>query len=389
VSWAGLPLETDPDAVTKRLLTALFQRLNPESDAAGWVPREGAPEVAIVEEIGRELAATNVRTREAADVAAAGFGVSVYGFAPITSAPATLPTRLALTVPGGTVPGGLTVVGRTQDGIDVAFRLRETVTAEAAASTLDVLLVATSAGAVGNGVPAGPVAIITTTAAVDTATATGPSTDGVDAETRDAYLGRLVDFIAVLRPGGVRASDLTVLARSVPGVARALAIDLYDADTGQANVERTVSVYPVDEDGQPVGPATAAALRDRLEEVREVNFRLRLGTPTYTAVHVTVTAVAEEGASPAAVAAAVKAAVLAFLDPASWGASSTDPGAWTATSLVRYLPLTRAAGSVPGLFYLTAVTINGGTVDVPLPGVAALPATPAGGTTVDVTVTGG
>jgi hypothetical protein len=168
-----------------------------------------------------------------------------------------------------------------------------------------------------------------------------------------------------------------------------MAIDLYDADTAQTNAERTVSVYPIDTEGQPVGPATVAAVRALLESVREVNFRIRVGVPTYTPVHVVVTAVAEDGADPATVAAEMRAAVLAYLDPAAWGAPVSDPGAWNATSLVRYLPLTVAAGSVPGVFYLDDVTVNGGTVDVTLPGVASLPA-PATGTsptTVTVTVT--
>lgn len=389
MSWAPLPVETDPDAVTARLLAGLLARLNPDGDPAGWVPREGAPEVALAEEIGRETAATNARAADAAAAAAAGFGTSLYGFPAIGSAPAGLPVTITLTRPGDTVPAGLTVLGRTGDGVDVAFRLPAAVTAAAGASTVPAVLTALLDGAVGNGVPAGPVTVITTTAGVDRVTATGPSADGVDAETRDAYLARLIDYVAILRPGGVRAADLSVLARSVPGVARAMVLDLYDADTDTDNAERTATVYPIAAAGQPVGPGTVAAVRDLLESVREVNFRLRVGVPTYSPVAVTVTAVAETGADPAAVAADVRAAVLAYLDPAGWGTTAGDPGAWVPTSLVRYLPLTLAAGSVPGLLYLSGVTVNGGTVDVTLPGRAALPA-PATGptpTTIAVTIT--
>lgn len=389
MTWTALPLETDPDAVTARLLAGLIEALNPGHDPAGWAPREGAPEVALAEEIGREAATTNQRAVEAAEMAAAGFGISLYGFPAILAAPATMTVQLTLTSPAATVPAGLTVIGRTDDGVDAAFILPGAVTAAAGVSTVQAQFVATVDGTVSNGVPPGPLTVITSTAAVDAATALTTSADGVDAESRGAYLSRLIDFVAILRPGGVRANDLEVLARSVPGVARALAVDLYDATTGQSGAERTVSVYPIDDDGQPVGPATVAAMQATLEAVREVNFRIRVGTPTYTPVHVTVTAVAEDGADPDEVADAVEQAVLDFLSPATWGSTVADPGKWTATPLVRYLPLTRAAGSVPGLFYLDTVTVNGTTTDLALAGVAALPA-PATGlnpSTVSVTVT--
>jgi uncharacterized phage protein gp47/JayE len=250
-----------------------------------------------------------------------------------------------------------------------------------------VVLRALLEGTVGNGVPAGPLQVITATATVLGAAATGPSVDGVDAESRAAYLGRLIDHLAILRPGGVRAADLTVLARSVPGVARAMAVDLYDADTGQTGAERTVSVYPIDGDGAPVGPTTTTALRDLLESVREVNFRLRVGAPTYTPLAVTVAVVADSDADRATVAADVRAAVAAHLHPATWGSLVADRRVWNPTRLVRYLPLSVAAGSVPGVLYLTDVTVNGGKVDVALPGVAPLPAPTSGPTPTTITVT--
>ncbi len=379
-SWQPLPLDTDPQSVTARILDALAAAL------PGWVPREGAVEVALAEEIGAETAATNARAVDAAEVAAVGIGISVHGLPAITAVPARLPVQLTVRAAGDVIPAGFTVVGTTVDGVEVAFALPAAVTAQGTA--VPVVLRALLEGTVGNGVPAGPLQVITATATVLGAASTGPSVDGVDAESRADYLGRLIDYLAILRPGGVRAADLVVLARSVPGVARAMAVDLYDADTGQTGAERTVSVYPVDAGGQPVSAGTAAALRAALEDVREVNFRIRVGQPTYTPVHVTVTAVAEDGADPAAVGEAVRAAVLAHLSPARWGARPSDPDGWTATSLVRYLPLIRAAGSVDGLLYLDEVTVNGGTADVVLPGVAALPAAAgAGGSSVTVSVT--
>lgn len=445
--WEPLPVETDEDAVTDRILDGMSARI------PGWTPVEGAPDVALGEEVGRETAATNARAKIGIELAAAGIGETVFGLPSILGAQATMLVDLTVTGAGAVVPAGFTVVGVNPDGIDVAFELPEQVTA--AGAVVQVLMRARDVGALSNGVPVGPLTIVTSTSTVSAAAAASASTGGVDAEALTTYLGRLVDYIATLRPGGVRARDLATLTRNVTGVHRALGVDLLDpgrtvidgvttaasttvtsataaftsADVGRTiaggsipagatitavnsgtevvisaaaaasatgvtltlgNIttrERSATVFPIDVDGNPVAAGVAAEVDQELQDVREVNFLIHVDEPTYTAVAVNFEAVAETGADPVVVQASIHAALAAHLNPASWGSTATDPTVWEPVDVVRYLDLARIAGSAEGVAYLTSLTLNGATGDVVLPGPAPLPAPLTGATPSTITGT--
>lgn len=377
--WEPLPVEIDEDAVTERILDALATRL------PGWVPVEGAPEVALAEEIGRETAATNARAATAVELAFAGIGETVFGLPAILGAQATMLVELAVTEAGAVVPAAFTVVGVNADGVEVAFELPEQVSAGAA--TIAVLMRARDVGVLSNTVAIGPLTVITSTSTVSAASAVDPSTGGVDPESLTAYLGRLVDYIATLRPGGVRAGDLAVLARNITGVHRALGVDLYDPTIPSIPAERTATVFPVDASGLPVSPAVAAEVKQALEAVREVNFVIHVDEPTYTAVQVNFEAVSQTGADPALVQANIHAALVEHLSPARWGSTPGDSTTWKEATTVRYLDLARIAGSAEGVAYLGTLTLNGVTADVVLPGPAALPEPLTGATPSTITGT--
>lgn len=371
MSWAPLPLETDENAVTARILDGLVAAI------PGYVPSEGSLDTALAEEIGREIAATNARTATAAAVAVAGIGTTVFGVQPITGARATLPVTITVNAAGAQIPAGFQVIGLTASGVRVAFSLPIVVTSTG--TTVAATLQALEVGSGYNAVPPGALQVITSTIGVIDVSATDTSSGGVDEESLTEYLSRFVARVAILHPGGVRGTDVAVLARDTPGVQRALAIDLYDATTSMSNVARTVSVFPVDGTGQPVGTPVKAALLAALDAVREVNFVFRVADPHYTTLAITFTAVARTGYDPDVVEANITAAVLGYLSPARWGGSADgldDDGHasdWTDAPVVRYLDLARVAGSADGVAYLSALTINGGTGNVTLTGPAALP----------------
>jgi hypothetical protein len=54
---------------------------------------------------------------------------------------------------------------------------------------------------------------------------------------------------------------------------------------------------------------------------------------------------------------------------------------------VRYLEVATVINNVDGVDHITDLTLNGGTADVPLDGVAPLPASVDAGTTISGTVT--
>lgn len=364
--WEQLPLETDDDAVTRRIIASLTARI------PGWERVEGALDVALAEEFGREAALLADRVVELVDLATAGLGASVFGIPPGEATSATLPVTFTLTGPDAVIPAGVVVVDRSGP-VEVAYRLEAEHVAATATPTLT--LTAVVPGVAGNATRSGtPLVVATATATVISAVAAGDASGGMDAEALDSYLTRLSARLSTLRPGGVTAADMAALARSVAGVSRALGLDLYDPAAPGVQTERTITVVPIDAEGRPVSSGVADQVQALLEAAREVNFVVHVATPTYTAVDVVFDAVAETGADPAVVKQAVVDAITDWLHPSRWGAAPDDPGSWTNAPTVRYLDLVRVAGTVPGVAYLSSLTIDGSAADVTLTGAAPLPA---------------
>lgn len=362
--WEQPDVPEDPDEIIQRILDGLAERM------PGWEPVPGAPEVALAEELGYEMAVLGQLTRIGLEVAVAGFGETAFGFPAYLGATADLQTNVTVTAAGATVPAGLTVVGINDNGDEVAFEVLADVVA--GATTVPVEFTAIDEGLAGNGVPAGPLTMVTATTSVLDVVATAASANGADPEAIGDYLTRLVDYLGTLRPGGVNAADMAALARSVPGVHRALAVDLYDPATPGVPTERTVTVLPIDENNAPVSTVVANQVQSTLDAAREVNFIVHVAEPTYTAIDIAYTAVAEAGADPAIVQASVTGAIADWL--AAFGATANDPQAWEPTTTVRHLDLARVAGSATGVAYLASLTINGASADLELAGVAPLPA---------------
>ena len=333
--WTPPDIPTDEDDVTQRLLDGMQDRVD------GWTPHEGQVDVAMLEEVGRENTATNALAVEVINQGVAGFGETAFQLPARLEVSATLDVELTVTETGVQVPDGLVVVGPNAIGAETAFVLLEPVTATG--TTFTTTFTAVYGGTSGNGVT-GDLQIITASTDVLSATASDISGGGEDAETLTGYLTRLVDFLSVLRPGGVRASDLAVLARSVPGVQRAVGLDLYNPISGETDAERTATVFVVSDTGQPVGAGITADVYDVLEAAREPNFQIFVEDPTYTAIDVAFTATADPGADPALVHDDVVTAIAAFISPAAWGTTDDDPEAWIDRPVVRL----RARGLVPG-----------------------------------------
>ncbi|XBB66873.1 baseplate J/gp47 family protein [Nocardioides sp. WV_118_6] len=356
-------LETDEDIVADRIVAGLVDRLD------GWEAYEGAPEVALAEEIGREAAVLNQAMIDILDVAVAGMGETAFAFPAFQGAAATIAVTIDLNAAGTIVPAGFYVTALNGNGEEVAFELVEDLAAPAA--TVSASLRATEVGDFANGIPAGPLTIITATSNVNAVTATGPSINGADAELIEDYLDRLVDYLSTLRPGGVTATDLAALARSVPGVHRAIAVDLYDPAAPLVESERTATVFPVDETGHEVPAPVASQLHAVLEAAREVNFVIHVEPPTYTTVAIVYSAVADADENPADVKTEIDAALAGMLT--SWGSATDDDQAWVEKTTMRIFDVVRVIGQAPGVAYVDTLTLNGSAADLALAGPAALP----------------
>jgi uncharacterized phage protein gp47/JayE len=373
--WIPPEVPDDPDANAEAILDRLQDSL------PGWVPNDGDPLTALASELGREQADLATLALLAIETAVAGIGETVFGVAPLPATSATMLVELTLSA-ADTLTTDFLVVGITAGGVEASFAPTANVALPIGVS--QVMMSAVTPGEDANGVPTGALTIATATASVVSAVAISTSEDGADAETLDQYLDRLTGALSTLRFGGVRADDLAALARGVAGVHRAYGIDLYNPASPGVPEERTATVFPVDEAGQPVSAGIKADLANYLAGLREVNFQVFVADPTYTAITVAYVVVAEAGVVASTLETEINVAVGSYLSPANWGATEDDPQAWLPSPKVRYLDVARVIGSVPGVAYVQTLTINGGTADVTLTGTGAV--LPAANATVSGTV---
>lgn len=395
MAFTPIVLDSDATTITADILAGLTTRM------PGWLPNEGAPEVALAEEFALQIAATNDLALVSTQLAAAGVATA-FGFSPYVAVAATLPgVQLTLSLPASTstvpftqamaVPRGFTIaVG------DVAFTLSVDATAlvnfTAAADgswqgTMSINMVAVDAGSAGN-IAAGSLAtVVSATMTVVHATIINAATGGSDAETVAAFLNRFIAWAATLRPGGVLVADITALATTVSGVQRALGKDQYNPAAPTVPAEKTITVIPVNASGALLTAGQKTALAAQFAATREVNFVFNIIDPTYTNIALSVTVTRDSSYSSAAIQAAAVAALTALIDPAKWGTVSGDLHTWSEKTTLTSFDVSAALGRVPGVTAITAVSINGSPTSATLTGPGALPSPlGASGSTIIVTV---
>lgn len=178
--------------------------------------------------------------------------------------------------------------------------------------------------------------------------------------------------------GALKSSDRTQMTANGAALTGAgAAVSIATTRQGVApttNNERMVTVALVDSLGNAVSQAVKTATQTDLDARREVNFVVHVTDPTYTVVNVTFAATALSTFDLADVDSRAEAAVRAYLSPATWGGGAESPPEWrTNSNTVRYLELAQVINAVDGVDYIQSLTVNGGTADLPLTGVAPLP----------------
>lgn len=388
--YVSVAVETEPDDYANEAYDFL-QTVWPE-----WEPNEANLEVAILEAISR---IASELSRLAADVPAAIFrwyGASIVGLPPLEGAAAsTATTWTMIGTDGYTIPQG-TLVGVRASGDELQpFQVAEEVVVppgQSATAAGEVVITALEEGAEASnlGDIGANVELIDNLDYVSGIVMTGPTGGGVDPEEDAAYLNRLRSRLLLLTPRPILPRDFAILARDVPGVARATAIDLYkpgppwDPNPADPAAERTVTVVPIDESGLAVGAEIRDAVDALLQEEREVNFKVYVIDPTYNVVDVNVTVKKNEGQEDADLQARVEASIEEYLNPAMWGLPNEgDPGTsagWDNVTVLRRYELAEAILRTDGADYIDAgdleFQVAGGgfsEADKNLTGVAPLP----------------
>lgn len=368
--YVGLSIETDPDVLMGEALE-LLSVLVP-----GFVPKEAHLEVWLLETVARMHAETRYLFTLVSDSIFRYFGESLVNIAPIEGSYATaLTTWTMLDDAGYTISAGTHVAYRVAgDKLSMFSTVEDVVIAPGDTSAVNVLIQSSTVGSAQNGLGPTGLELVDSLASVSTVTAAAATAGGVDPETNIEYLSRLRNEMTLLTPRFVLAADAAVLARRITGVARALGIDNYDPGTATFGNEKMMTLAVVGEDGLALGSGVKAEVEAYLESLRELNFVLHVVDPTYTTINVTFVVVAHPGYNLTTVDTQATAAVTAYLSPANWAGGSDTPPNWrTGENVVRYLEVAEVLNRVEGVHYVDSLTVNGGTTNVTLTGVAPLP----------------
>lgn len=378
-SYIPVPIDTEPVDLAGEAFDYIEQKV------PGWLPANGNLEAWLIESLAQIASELRVLTALVPEAIFEYFGSSILGLPPYPALQATaLTSWTAIDAAGYTVDAG-TVIALTPpaSSSSYGFAVVEAFTippgqTQAAGIECRALI----AGSAESGLT-GTVAVIDSLAFVDSVTLDAPTSGGQDAETTDAYLSRLSALLTLLSPRPILPQDFAVLAqRSIAGVGRAVAIDLYNPGPPvNANCPRCVSVVVVGTDGQPVSATIKGEVDALLQSEREVNFLVFVLDPTYTTIDVTFDAVAFPGWNVADVQARTIAALENYLSPESWGVppfGDTSARSWINDTHVRYLEVAEQINRVDGIHFINSLSIgvHGGAmgqVDVVMSGVAPLP----------------
>lgn len=379
MGYIEVPVQTEPVDLAEEAFGYI------ETQVPGWLPSPGNLEAWLVE----ALAQTASELRELAalvpDAIFQFFGETILGLPPYPAVQANgLTTWTAIDAAGGYTVDAGTLVGITPPGSSegYAFEVVDAFTILPGTTTIvGVPVRALEAGAAASGIT-GTVAMLDALDFIESVTLDEATSGGSDAEAIDVYLDRLSDLFTLLSPRPILPQDFAVLVqRSIPSVARATAIDLYNADTATANVPRCVTVAVVDNTGNPVPAQVKADADALLQAEREVNFLTFVIDPTYTTIDVTFEVTVYPGYDPDQVEALVIANLEAYLSPANWGVppyGDTSSLSWINDTVVRYLELAEQINRTDGVRYIVALALRTGAgafggADVALAGVAPLP----------------
>lgn len=377
-SYIPVPIETEP----VDLAAEAFDYL--QAKVAGWEPADGNLEAWMIEALAQIAGELRALVALVPQSIFAFYGSSILGLPPYPAIQATaLTTWVAVDAAGYYVEAG-TVVALTPPAAaeGYGFGVVDGFDIPAGQTTVaGVMCRALEAGTAPSGLT-GTIQVIDPLNFISEVTLDAPTTGGQDAETVDAYLSRLSALLTLLSPEPILPQDFAILAqRMIPEVARAVAIDLYDASTGTPNVPRCVTVAVVDAAGEPCTPEVKQEVDDLLQSRREVNFLVFVIDPTYTTISAAASVTSYPGWDADEVAGRVAAQLTSYLSPSTWGVppyGDATGRSWINATVVRYTELIDQVNRVDGVHYINTLTfgVQGGaqgTVDVVLPGVAPLP----------------
>lgn len=306
------------------------------------------------------------------------YGAKLLGVVRNLGAPAQMPSTWTMRDSAGyTIPADQIAVIYAVTGSDLAvFRPATDIIVPAGSTQVTgITLTADQTGSDRNGLAVAPLRLGVADARIATVVSTAPTTGGVDPETDVNWLNRIAAENQLASRNAIYEADLSTVARRIDEVWRARGIGRYDAITGTPNSPGHGTLVPVNIAGQPVSAAAKAALVAEVtgDDTHLANVTLHVIDPNYVPVAVDYTAAGRPGFDKPQVKADGIAVLTALLEPAGWAGGRAQPPRWDPIDTIYRHDLIAALYNVPGIGHVFGLTLNGGTADVVLAGVAGLP----------------
>jgi uncharacterized phage protein gp47/JayE len=375
MGYVVVPIETDPDALSQDAFDYMA-----EKTGGAWEPHDGQLDTWQLEANARMAATLRDTASDVRDSIFRYFGTLV-NVLPEDSVSATTTLTVGLTdAAGHTIPAG-TAFGLQDDfGNMIAFESTVEVIVPAGEASGQVPIAAIEDGSAASGLGAGgtQMVILDSIAWINTATMNAPTAGGVDAEEDSDYLNRLSDNLKLMTPRPILPGDFSILARNVPGVYRALALDGYNPGDNSNGNARMITVSVVDIDGNNLSATVKDTVLNNLRSARETTFQVFVIDPTVTIIDILFDATTWPDVDPVEIKASIIAALQNYVNKARWGNPSYgDVPSWYIHQNVKANDLIGVVKSVDGVRDVNSVTIRTGAgaysaADIVLPGAAPL-----------------
>jgi len=369
--YISLPIEVNPDDLLEEARSFI------QASIPGWEPAEGNLDDIILRSVTNLAAAQREMIRDVPEEIFRYFIQEILLVQPKLATYASFDaTWTAFDSAGYTIPAGTIVGVRMPDGEYAAFQTAQEYAIPNGSTTVsDVYMVAVDAGSHASGLStaAENVEVQDAIPWVISVVGDGVTSGGDDGETIDEYMDRAIDEVRLMSPRPILASDFATVARRVGGVDRAYYLNLYNADTNTAGVEKAVTVVVTDENGETLSSGVMDEVDALLQSLREVNMLIFVRGPQYQEVDIAYTVTALPEVDTVELKATIDAALEEEISPKRWGELQFGTEVameWRPVNIVRYLEVATVINNVPGVDYISALTLDGGTVDVVLaPGV--------------------
>jgi hypothetical protein len=316
---AQADIDADARVIAERIYDRMAERI------PGWVAHDSELATIIIDEFSTIAAEIRQEALNVPEAIFVTFGVEVLGIPITPPAPAVGTARFtAVDNQGYTVtPSMQFTLARSGDEL-VVFEVVAGAVIEPGQTSVDVQIAAADDGDNGNGLsgqgdPVDPLVW------VESIVVSQPTSQGTNGQTNDEYLADLISLLRVIALRPILPWDFAILALRIPGVARAIAMDGFNADDGTWFNARTITLVVTDEHGRRCSTQTKSDVRVMLEALREVNWRVFVIDADYVpvAVEYEVTAFAEQ--NPEVVQALADVTVEDALSPANFRLGTTSP----------------------------------------------------------------